>query len=141
MTLPRWNPPVTLSAREARIRKRVGKKRRLFGFLCDHRRELFDEDFQAELEQMYRDTGAGKDPVPPALLAMAVLLQGYAKASDSDAVELAACDARWQLVLGCLGTKPPSTIERRGRSSAPAATPSNTASANSNTRQRGSSSW
>ena len=104
MTLPRWNPPVTLSAREARTRKRVGKKRKLFGFLCDHRRELFDEDFQAELEQMYRDTGAGKDPVPPALLAMALLLQGYAKSSDSDAVELAVCDARWQLVLGCLGS-------------------------------------
>ena len=103
MTLPRWNPSVTLSPREARVRKRVGKKRKLFGFLCDHRRELFDEDFQAQLEQMYRDTGAGKDPVPPALLAMALLLQGYSKASDSDAVELAACDARWQLVLDCLG--------------------------------------
>jgi hypothetical protein len=104
MTLPRWNPPVTLSAREARIRKRVGSKRKLFGFLCDHRHELFDEDFQAELEEMYRDTGAGKDPVPPALLAMALLLQGYSNVSDSEAVELAACDARWQLVLGCLGS-------------------------------------
>ena len=58
MTLPRWNPSVTLSPREARVRNRVGKKRKLFGFLCDHRRELFDEDFQAELEQMYRDTCA-----------------------------------------------------------------------------------
>lgn len=103
MTLPRWNPPATLSPREARIRKRVGKKRKLFGFLCDHRLELFDDEFQEQLEQMYRDTGAGKDPVPPALLAMALLLQGYSKASDSEAVELAACDARWQLVLGCLG--------------------------------------
>ena len=45
MTLPRWTPPITQSSREARIRKRVGKKRKLFGFLCDHRRELFDEDF------------------------------------------------------------------------------------------------
>lgn len=104
MTLPRWNPPATLSPREARVRKRVGQKRKLFGFLCDHRHELFDEEFQDQLEQMYRDTGAGKDPVPPALLAMALLLQGYSKASDSEAVELAACDARWQLVLGCLGS-------------------------------------
>lgn len=104
MTRPRWNPPVTLSPSEARIRARVGKKRKLFGFLCDHRHELFDDDFQAELEAMYRDTGAGKEPVPPALLAMAVLLQGYSSASDSEAVELAACDARWQLVLGCLGS-------------------------------------
>ena len=104
MTLPRWNPPVTLSSREVRVRKRVDKKRKLFGFLCDHRHELFDDEFQGQLEQMYRDTGAGKDPVPPALLAMALLLQGYSKASDSEAVELAACDARWQLVLGCLGS-------------------------------------
>jgi hypothetical protein len=104
MTLPRWNPPVTLSPREVRVRKRVGQKRKLFGFLCDHRHELFDEEFQDQLEQMYRDTGAGKDPVPPALLAMALLLQGYSKASDSEAVELAACDAQWQLVLGCLGS-------------------------------------
>lgn len=104
MTRSRWKPPVTLSPREARIRKRVGKKRKLFGFLCDHRLELFDDDFQAELEQMYRDTGAGKDPVPPALLAMALLLQGYSNASDAEAVELAACDVRWQLVLGCLGS-------------------------------------
>lgn len=103
MTIPRWTPPVALSAREARVRKRVGKKRKLFGFLRDHRHELFDEAFQAELEGMYRQTGSGKAPVPPALLAMAVLLQGYSQASDSEAVELAACDTRWQLVLGCLG--------------------------------------
>ena len=103
MTLSRWNPSVSLSAREARIRKRVGKKRKLFGFLCDYRHELFDDEFQAQLEAMYRDDGSGKEAVPPALLAMAVLLQGYSKASDSEAVELAACDSRWQLVLACVG--------------------------------------
>jgi hypothetical protein len=32
---------------------------------------------------MYRDTEAGKPPLPPALLAMAVLLQGYTGMSDS----------------------------------------------------------
>jgi hypothetical protein len=104
MTLLRWNPAEPLSPREARIRKRVGKKRKLFSFLCDYRRELFDDDFQTQLEAMYRDDGSGKECVPPALLAMALLLQGYSKASDSEAVELAACDARWQLVLGCLGS-------------------------------------
>jgi hypothetical protein len=57
--------------------QRLEKKRKLFGFLRRHREELFDEAFQAELESMYRDTGAGKDPVAPALLAMATLLQGY----------------------------------------------------------------
>jgi len=41
---------------------------------ADHRHELFDDGFQAELEAMYRDTGAGREPVTPALLAMIVLL-------------------------------------------------------------------
>lgn len=103
MTIPRWNPPVAKSAHEAGIYKRVTKKRKLFSFLRDHRHELFDDEFQAELEEMYRQTGAGKSPVPPALLAMALLLQCYSQASDAEAVELAACDLRWQLVLGCLG--------------------------------------
>jgi hypothetical protein len=103
MTIPRWNPPVAKSAQEAGIYKRVTKKRKLFSFLRDHRHELFDDEFQAELEEMYRRTGAGKNPVPPALLAMTLLLQCYSQASDAEAVELAACDLRWQLVLGCLG--------------------------------------
>jgi len=33
---------------------------KLFAFLRDHRHELFDDGFQAELEAMYRDTGAGR---------------------------------------------------------------------------------
>jgi hypothetical protein len=33
------------------------------------------KEFQLELEGMYREAGAGKDPLPPALMAMAVLLQ------------------------------------------------------------------
>ncbi len=49
-----------------------------------HRHEIFDDDFQAELESTYRDTGAGSEPVPPAQLAMALLLQGYLGLSDAD---------------------------------------------------------
>ena len=105
MTSPRWNPPVALSTREARVYGRVAKKRKLFSFLRDHRHELFDEEFQVELEQMYRPSGAGKEPVPPALMAMVLLLQCYSQASDAEAVELAVCDLRWQLVLGCLGSE------------------------------------
>jgi len=57
---------------------------------------------------MYRDTGAGKDPVPPAQMAMALLLQGYLGLSDGDALEATLLDLRWQLVLDCLGaTDPP----------------------------------
>jgi hypothetical protein len=90
------------------ILKRLETKRKLFGFLRRHRHELFDDGFQAEMETMYRDTGAGSNPIPPAQLAMALLLQGYLGLSDSDAVEAAVMDLRWQMVLGCLGaTAPP----------------------------------
>jgi hypothetical protein len=36
---------------------------------------------------MYRSTGAGKDPTPPALLAMVVILQSYQSISDAGAVD------------------------------------------------------
>jgi hypothetical protein len=107
MPLKRWNPPTEASKKEARILKRVRKKRKLFAFLREHRHELFSDSFQDELEEMYRDTGAGKKPVAPAQMAMALLLQAYSKASDAEAVELAACDARWQLCLDCLGHDDP----------------------------------
>jgi len=56
-----------------------------------------------ELESMYRGTGAGRDPTPPALLAMAILLQAYGGVSDFEAVELTVMDLRWQMVLDRLG--------------------------------------
>jgi hypothetical protein len=88
--------------------RRLGRTRKLFAFLRAHRHELFDDAFQAELETMYRDTGAGKPAVPPALLAMVTLLQAYLKVSDAEAVELSVMDRRWQLVLDCLdATEPP----------------------------------
>jgi hypothetical protein len=42
--------------------------------LRNHRHEIFDDAFREEFESMCRDTGAGKDPKPPALMAMALLL-------------------------------------------------------------------
>ena len=87
--------------------KRLKRTGKLFGFLRLHRADLFDEEFQLELESMYRDTGAGREPVPPALLAMAVLLQGYLGLSDASAVEMTVVDLRWQLVLGVLGADEP----------------------------------
>jgi hypothetical protein len=87
--------------------KRLATKRKLFGFLRRHRDALFDDAFQAELEAMYRDTGAGKDPVPPALFAMAVLLQGYDGVSDAEAVERTVTELRWQMVLDRLGATEP----------------------------------
>ncbi|HEU4401577.1 MAG TPA: IS1182 family transposase, partial [Candidatus Polarisedimenticolia bacterium] len=105
--MERWRPSATVTMQEQFILKRLEKRRKLFAFLRRHRDEIFDDAFQAELESMYRDTGAGKEPVPPALLAMALVLQGYLGMSDFDAVEASVFDARWQMVLGRLGkTKP-----------------------------------
>jgi hypothetical protein len=91
--MKRWEPQVELSKRETVIMRRVEKKRRLFGFLRRQRLIIFDEGFQAELEGMYREAG-GKAPVPPAVMALAMLLQGYLGLSDSDVVEEAYFDPR-----------------------------------------------
>ncbi|CAN5395032.1 hypothetical protein BH09MYX1_BH09MYX1_24940 [soil metagenome] len=56
---------------------------------------------------MYRDTGAGRAPVPPALLAMATLLQAYQGMSDAESVEMTVVDLSWQLVLDRLGASEP----------------------------------
>lgn len=103
----RWRPATTHTRQEEFLLKRLTRTRKLFGFLREHRQELFDEDFQVELESMYRRTGAGKPPVPPALLAMATLLQAYHGMSDAEAVEMTVVDLRWQLVLGRLGASEP----------------------------------
>ena len=106
--MERWSPPVGLSPQEKTLMKRLTRVRALFGFLREHRHELFDDGFQEQLEAMYRTTGAGDEPNPPAMLCMALLLQGYVGASDAEAVELSVVDLRWQMVLGCLGaTSPP----------------------------------
>ena len=82
----------------------MARTRKLFGFLREYRHEIFDDAFQTELASMYRDTGAGDDPVTPALMAMATILQGYTGASDAEVVVLTVVDLRWQLVLDCLGS-------------------------------------
>jgi hypothetical protein len=103
----RWRPSKTITRQEKILLKRCVRVKKLFRFLREHRDELFDDAFQQELEQMYRRSGAGKPAVPPALMAMATLLQGYAGASDAEAVELTVVDLRWQMVLGCLGNAEP----------------------------------
>jgi hypothetical protein len=105
--MDRWNPRVALTKQEQMILKRLVRVRALFGFFRRHRHELFDEAFQDQLEAMYRQTGAGDPPHPPALLCMALLLQGYVGASDAEAIELTLMDLRWQMVLDCLGADEP----------------------------------
>jgi len=107
MAIERWNPSTTISQQERYLLKRCQKKRKLFAFLREHRATLFDDAFQAELGTMYRSTGAGKEPVCPALMAMALILQGYLGVSDADAVELTVVDLRWQMVLDRLGAEMP----------------------------------
>lgn len=107
MSTPRWKPSTTVTRQEQFLMKRLNRTRKLFSFLRMHRHELFDDDFQTELETMYRSSGAGREPLPPALLAMVVLLQGYHGISDAEAVELSVVDLRWQLVLDVLGSTEP----------------------------------
>jgi hypothetical protein len=107
MTVPRWYPSASQSRREKFLLGRLTRTGKLFAFLRLYRHELFDDAFQAQLEAMYRETGSGKSPVPPALLAMVVLLQAYTGASDAQAVELSLVDARWQMVLDVNGQEEP----------------------------------
>jgi hypothetical protein len=50
--MERWTPEVKCSERETRLLRLVGKSRKLFVFLREHRHEIFDEKFQEELEAM-----------------------------------------------------------------------------------------
>lgn len=106
-TPPLWSPPVVLSPAEQKVANRAATRKKLFVFLREVRGELFDDAFQEELLEMYRQTGAGKPPVPPALLAMATLLQAYTGVGDQEAVELTVDSKRWPLGLGCLGAEEP----------------------------------
>ena len=107
MTIARWKPPVAPTRQEQFLLKRLDRVRKLLGFLRVHRHELFDDAFQDELASMYRTTGAGKDALPPAMMAMAMLVQGYLGISDAEMVELTVVDLRVQMVLGCLGAERP----------------------------------
>ena len=101
-----WRPPVEPSPAELAVIKAV-RRAKLFVFLRQHRHELFDEEFQAELAQAYADSPKGQPPVPPARLALATVLQAYAGVSDDEVIEATVMDRRWQLVLDCLDAGAP----------------------------------
>jgi len=107
MTIPRWTPSDDISRQERLILKRCQKRRKLFSFLREVRSQLFNEALQGELEEMYRQTGAGKAAAPPAMMAMALIMQGYLGLSDGDAVDATVVDLRWQMVLDRLGATTP----------------------------------
>ena len=101
-----WQPPIELSATEQAIIKRI-RRAKLFVFLRQHRHEVFDEAFQQELASLYQESQRGQPPVPPALLALATILQAYTGVSDDEVIEASTMDRRWQLVLGCVDTEKP----------------------------------
>jgi hypothetical protein len=66
MAIERWTPSSTITAQERFLLKRLGRVRKLFGFLREHRALIFDDKLQDDLAAMYRDTGAGA--MSPSLL-------------------------------------------------------------------------
>jgi Transposase domain (DUF772) len=101
-----WHPPIGLSATEEKIIQHI-RRVSLFVFLRQHRHEVFDEAFQQELACLYQDSQRGHPPVPPALLALAMILQAYTGVSDDEVIEACYMDRRWQLVLDCADTGEP----------------------------------
>lgn len=101
-----WNPPVEPSLAESTIIKRV-RRAKLFVFLRLHRHELFNETYQNELATTYVDSSKGQPPIPPAQLALAVILQAYTRVSDDEVIEATLMDRRWQLALDCLDAETP----------------------------------
>ncbi len=97
-----WKPPGE-SAREERVAKKLRPSSKFYRFLWEVRRELFDGGLEEKLIAAYEPRG--QKPCPPAMLAMATLLQRYEGISDADAVDAAENDRRWQLVLGVLGAE------------------------------------
>ena len=65
--------------------------------------ELFDEVFEGELESKYRETDVRRAPGPPALLAMATLLQAYHGMFDAEAGEMIVEDSAGNS-LSCSGS-------------------------------------
>src|ERR1700728_308962 len=102
-----WRPPGEPSPAEEAVVQAVGRGEGLSVFWRRRRHELLGEPFQAELAQAYVDSPKGQPPVPPARLALAVILQAYTGASDDEVIEAAVMDRRWQLVLDCLGAEEP----------------------------------
>ncbi len=96
-----WHPPIELSPAEATVIARI-KRAKLFTFLRHNRHELFNDQFQTELATLFKDSTVGQSPVPPAQLALAIIVQAYTGVSDDQVIEALVMDRRWQLVLDCL---------------------------------------
>ncbi|MEG4065593.1 transposase, partial [Microcoleus sp. SVA1_A1] len=101
-----WHPPIELSDAEALIIKRI-KRAKLFTFLRLNRSFIFNDEFQQELATIFKDSTVGQGPIPPAQIALAIILQAYLGISDDEVIEEMLMDQRWQLVLDCLNCETP----------------------------------
>jgi len=101
-----WQPPIETTAGEDKIIEGI-KRAKLFLFLRRYRHQLFSSEFQAELATLYKECPQGQPPVPPALLALALILQAYTGVSDDEVIEATLMDRRWQLALDCLDAETP----------------------------------
>lgn len=95
-----WNPPKNLSTLEQKVNKLI-KRAKLFSFLRENRHEIFTEEFQLEMSALFKDSSVGHQPIFPAQLALATILQAYTNVSDDEVIEALVMDRRWQLVLDC----------------------------------------
>ncbi|AUB43900.1 Transposase, IS5 family (plasmid) [Nostoc flagelliforme CCNUN1] len=53
-----WQPPIELLAPEQNIIKRI-KRAKLFTFLRQYRHQIFDDEFQEDLNKLYADSALG----------------------------------------------------------------------------------
>ncbi|MEG3844436.1 hypothetical protein [Microcoleus sp. herbarium14] len=76
MRPPLWHPPIELSDHEELIIKRI-KRAKLFTFLRLNRSLIFNDEFQQELATIFKNSTVGHSPIPPAQIALAIILQAY----------------------------------------------------------------
>ena len=101
----RWNPPVDLSEYEEKL-LRVSK-RTLYSFFRRYRHLLLDDELQTKLLSMYSPIERGKEALPPAQLALAMLMQAAFRVPDHEVPALTLVDRRWQMVLDCFDAQEP----------------------------------
>ena len=68
----------------------------VYGFLAEHRREVFPDGMFADLFR----SGRGRPSVPGAVIASVLVLQTLQDLSDAEAMQALRCDLRWKVACG-----------------------------------------
>ena len=74
----------------------------VYGFLADHRRELFSDELFADLFP----SGRGRPSVPADVVATVMVLQALEGLSDREAAQQLACNIAWKVAAGLSLTDP-----------------------------------